>query len=427
MPTFDARGGRLDGFFHPGNTLSITLTFPSALTGRTFTAGAGAAENPQPRVTYPVTPTVAVNGATVTISFTEAQTTTLVTDSKWWHLVETTGALTTELVVGKLTPNQNGTGHATVTGQVIVAGDTITVSVVGADLAALYAYVDAAFTALKGGVGAGGDTLAELDARIALVEVLGSLATDAELAAQLATILGGVTSDADTLAELRAFADLRLLKSANLSDLGNTTTARSNLGLGSVDNTADTAKPVSTAQQTALNLKANLASPTFTGVPAAPTATSGTNTTQVATTAFVGAEILANGASGRELASAESTVRQTLISTATALTGLSITFTVGSRPVWVEVDLPWMAVTLAGTVFAVEICDTTSGSGGWKQLAAYTCARDGQQMVGHAVERISAAGTYTRQVRLERTGGTGTIANNFDVAYVVSSIRAIEH
>jgi hypothetical protein len=36
---------------------------------------------------------------------------------------------------------------------------------------------------------------------------------------------------------------------------------------------------------------APLASPTFTGVPAAPTATAGTNTTQVATTAFVAAEI----------------------------------------------------------------------------------------------------------------------------------------
>lgn len=41
--------------------------------------------------------------------------------------------------------------------------------------------------------------------------------------------------------------------------------AKSDVGLGSVDNTADTAKPVSTAQQTALNLKANLAGPTFTG------------------------------------------------------------------------------------------------------------------------------------------------------------------
>jgi hypothetical protein len=42
---------------------------------------------------------------------------------------------------------------------------------------------------------------------------------------------------------------------------------------------------------TADNLKANLASPTFTGVPAAPTASAGTNTTQIATTAFVTAAV----------------------------------------------------------------------------------------------------------------------------------------
>jgi hypothetical protein len=40
---------------------------------------------------------------------------------------------------------------------------------------------------------------------------------------------------------------------------------KGDVGLGSVDDTADTAKPVSTAQQTALDLKANVASPTFTG------------------------------------------------------------------------------------------------------------------------------------------------------------------
>ena len=87
---------------------------------------------------------------------------------------------------------------------------------------------------------------------------------------------------------------------------------KSMVGLSSVDNTADTAKPVSTAQQTAINakvadnltasttvapsktavntglgLKANIASPTFTGTAAAPTATQGTATTQLATTAFV--------------------------------------------------------------------------------------------------------------------------------------------
>jgi hypothetical protein len=40
---------------------------------------------------------------------------------------------------------------------------------------------------------------------------------------------------------------------------------------------------------TAVNTKADLLSPTFTGVPAAPTASAGTSTTQVATTAFVAA------------------------------------------------------------------------------------------------------------------------------------------
>ena len=68
---------------------------------------------------------------------------------------------------------------------------------------------------------------------------------------------------------------------------GVVTLVKGDVGLGNVDNTSDASKPVSTAQQTALNLKANLASPTFTGTPAAPTAAADTNTTQVATTAYV--------------------------------------------------------------------------------------------------------------------------------------------
>jgi len=65
------------------------------------------------------------------------------------------------------------------------------------------------------------------------------------------------------------------------------------VGLGSVDNTTDVGKPVSTATQTALNLKANLADPTFTGTPTLPTGTigvtqtAGDSSTKLATTAFV--------------------------------------------------------------------------------------------------------------------------------------------
>lgn len=98
---------------------------------------------------------------------------------------------------------------------------------------------------------------------------------------------------------------------------------KSDVGLSNVANTADADKPVSTAQaagdtavqafaiqranhtgtqtiatvtglQTAIDLKAPLASPALTGMPTAPTAAVATNTTQIATTAFV----LANGGGG---------------------------------------------------------------------------------------------------------------------------------
>ena len=100
---------------------------------------------------------------------------------------------------------------------------------------------------------------------------------------------------------------------------------KSDVGLANVDNTSDADKPVSTATQTALNLKANtsslgtaaaaattdfataaqggladtavqpgdltplapLDSPTFTGTPTAPTASPGNNSGQIATTEYV--------------------------------------------------------------------------------------------------------------------------------------------
>jgi hypothetical protein len=129
------------------------------------------------------------------------------------------------------------------------------------------------------------------------------------------------------------------LKANNLSDLANTATARTNLGLAIGTNvqawgsnldqiaalapTADNfivgngtawiletpaqalaslgvtstaaelnfVDGVTSNVQTQLNAKANLASPALTGTPTAPTAAVGTNTTQVATTAYVNAEI----------------------------------------------------------------------------------------------------------------------------------------
>ena len=80
-------------------------------------------------------------------------------------------------------------------------------------------------------------------------------------AAQMATKTykgrtSALTGDAEDVAVATLKTDLVLVKG--------------DVGLGNVDNTTDAGKPVSTAQQTALDLKANLASPTFTGTVVLP-------------------------------------------------------------------------------------------------------------------------------------------------------------
>jgi len=96
------------------------------------------------------------------------------------------------------------------------------------------------------------------------------------------------TNPVATTDQLGGVADhVHLLKSTILATLPNVTGAvtPTHTELNYVDG-------VTSAIQTQIDLKAPLASPTFTGVPLVPTAASGTNTSQAASTAFVIAESL---------------------------------------------------------------------------------------------------------------------------------------
>ena len=114
-------------------------------------------------------------------------------------------------------------------------------------------------------------------------------AAEAALSGRIDTLEADPTTATAVAAKLDASAVSTF--GGTLVDDADAAAARTTLGLGNVDNTTDAGKPVSTAAQTALDLKANLADPALTGAPTVPTASAGTNTTQIASTAFVGTAI----------------------------------------------------------------------------------------------------------------------------------------
>ena len=142
-----------------------------------------------------------------------------------------------------------------------------------------------------------------------------------------------------------------------------TAVTKSDVGLSNVDNTSDSAKPISTATQTALNLKANLDSPALTGTPTAPTASAGTNTTQIATTAFT----LANRGDRYLTTSTSSHSLTTGTKTFTVQSGLSYTPTQDVTIVYdadpTNKHMHGVVTSYSGTTLVVNV-QTVDGSGG---------------------------------------------------------------
>lgn len=112
-----------------------------------------------------------------------------------------------------------------------------------------------------------------------------------------------------------------MLGSNNLSELTNTATARTNIGLGSVNNTSDLGKPISTATQLALDDKASTASV------AAKQATlvSGTNIKTINSTTLLGSGDLVIDKSSVGLGSVENTAFSTWTGTTNITTLGTIT------------------------------------------------------------------------------------------------------
>lgn len=134
-------------------------------------------------------------------------------------------------------------------------------------------------------------------------------------------------------------------------------------------------------------------------------------------------DFVEQGPSGRELAYAESAAVQSGIATATDVTGLSSgSFVVGSRPVLVEVILPYVPVASAAANVILQITDA---AGVVKRQSAVAPVASGAVVQMRCVERISTPGTYQRKAQLVRFGGTGTIGNNLG-ATTVSTIIVTE-
>ena len=184
---------------------------------------------------------------------------------------------------------------------------------------------------------------------------------------------------------------------------------KGDVGLGNVDNTTDANKPISTATQTALDLKAPLASPALTGAPTAPTAAAATNTTQIATTEFVRAEVAA-------LVNSAGSTLDTLGEIATALgndANLSTTLTNS-----IATKAPLASPTFTGTV-------TVAASG-----IAFTDGTQTKEGVPSRTPIISKTASYTLTATSERdslievnsaSGTTITIPLNSAVAYPVGT------
>lgn len=171
---------------------------------------------------------------------------------------------------------------------------------------------------------------------------------------------------------------------------------------------------VTSAIQTQLDAKAPTASPTFTGTPAAPTAAVGTNTTQLATTAFVTAAAFAaalpsqTGNSGKVVTTDGSTASWTAALSGVTINNAAIggvTPAAGAFTTLAASGTSALAAVTATTVAATGAVTTESG---------FTSDLSG---VSGGMTATSAGATFAPRINLQRSRGsiaTKTVVSSGD-------------
>ena len=166
----------------------------------------------------------------------------------------------------------------------------------------------------------------------------------------------------------------------------------------------------------ALDLKADLSSPTFTGTPLAPTATSGTNTTQIATTAFV-KQAVDNASSTLKTMLADTT---TTLATAQAITSLTQALEINSTYI-VRGNLRNGCSGTGGVKFAITYPTSTIavvqavGMLGGVNTASWNAHSNAiSGVLQNAVSTfVGVTGTYNLQGTIKTGGTAGNLVFSF--------------
>lgn len=181
------------------------------------------------------------------------------------------------------------------------------------------------------------------------------------------------------------------------------------------------------ALQTAVNTKADLASPALTGVPTAPTATPGTNTTQLATTAFVTTGINALGTMSTQNASTVAITGGTITGItdltvadggtgASSLTANSVILGNGTSTLSGNLVAPGTSgnvLTSNGTTWSSQanttpwfVSDVGSSSSITTGVTIYSITANTLMVLGTALHSMSGNSGSSLGVRIKNSGGT---------------------